>query len=117
MSRAIDTLQKIHNEITIDPKKLGYSNKSMAEMAILMNQSINYEPTRFITTTPDLIDVLIKKNLTATQKDVLKSYVILQGLANNIDFVDVTTEIKAPRSDFLELGEVTQGDIEQALLT
>lgn len=116
MSRALDTLQKIKAEIQNDIELLGYAGKSAAEIAIKMNQEISYNPQQYQTTTPDILMVLQDKKLTLDDKILLRDYVILKGLAKLADFSDVVTESKVRRSDFLELGEITQGDVEQSLL-
>lgn len=115
MSRALDTLQKIKSEIQNDPNGRGYALKTAAEIAILMNQDYSYSPKQFTTVVLDALDV-IRNKATSLQIDTLKDFAITQGIISLGD-LSLSVEQFRKRSDELSLGEVSQGDIEEALRT
>lgn len=130
MSRANDTLLKLQNEIQKDPRERGYSGKSPSEIAILMNQDVSQNPKVFIQVIPVEKDVITQKLVTAkspSNEDVdlvafyakirdVKTLLVNKELASSADFDPKQVEVLTKRSDELSLGEISQGDIEQALL-
>lgn len=112
--RSSDALLKIKDEIVNDPRNRGYSGKLPSETAILMNQDISKDPPEFLSLPVDRIDVLRKK-LTSSQVTNIITSLKDQGIVTDKDFADRLVEIKTKRSDDIQLGEIMQGDVEQAL--
>lgn len=117
MSRDAYALAKIKEEIQSDPRGRGYSGKQASHQAILMNEEISKSPKQFRNVKVDKRELIVRKvyTLTDAQVDDILTYFKLRGYSTASDEDDQRIEVKTRRSDDLSLGEILQGDVEQAL--
>lgn len=97
-----DTIKK---EIQDDPTGLSLSkNRTPAEIAIMLNEEVSKNPKEFTTIQPlwtiEYLVSLLKTNGLIKDSD---------------DPAQTQIEVLTRRSDELSLGDITQGDVEQAL--
>ena len=115
MSRAFDMLQRLKVEIQNDPTATGYAGRTPAEIAVRMSQPISFPTPQFRTVSPDVVEVLRSK-LTPVRKQKLLDFLKAQGWIVDAEVADQQVEVTTRRCDLLSFGDVSQGDVEQALL-
>ena len=114
MARSVDTLTTIKQEIQNDPRGIGYAGKSPAAIGILMSADRPQATPVFRTESRDKLD-LLRELLTPARRLALIQHAKNQGWVTDVDLADLQVEVLTRRCDELSLGEVTQGDVEQAL--
>lgn len=112
--RSPDALEKIRLEIENDPAGMGYATKTPAEIAILMNSPVSKEPKVFRVLPIETLDVFAT-NIDKQKLEDIKDLAVDALLLEEEAFEDKEIEEMTTRGDVLSLGEIEQGDVEQAL--
>lgn len=112
MKRWLASYQKIKDEITANFSK--YSGKLPSEIACLMNNQISKSPQQFITVPIDKVDT-IREKLTLGEIEQLIIWLKSKGFLTDLDLVNKQVEVLTTVGENLGLGEIEQGDVEEAL--
>lgn len=112
--RSDDALIKLKNEIETDPRNLGYRDKTPSEIAAILNTEISKESPEFRVVPISKIQEII--TLTEDKVDDIATFLVSSGKVPQEKFNSKQVEILVRRGDELQLGDISQGDIEQALL-